>query len=340
MGDSILARLGPEASIVLVRLRSLGDTVLATPAFSLLRRALPDARIHVVMDERFAGVLDGQPDIDGVLRMPDGAGIGGKVSLLLGMRSVRPDLCVDMHGGSTAAWLTALSGAGWRAGFGHFRHGWAYNVRIPRAQQVLGRDHDEKVHTAEHHAAAMVHLGADANPIPAARLAASRCRADRPYAVIHAGAAYATKTWALRHFLGLAEEVRDRHGLDPVFVAGPGERGLADRIAGFKVSTPQSIAALMSLVAGARLFVGNDSGPSHVAAAFGVPCVTVFGSSDSEVWHPWLTPHRVVETAWDCKPCPGDRCYAFDEPRCILSVQPAAVAEAVSAVLSGPDRIS
>ncbi len=334
MGDSVFARLGPEASVVLVRLRSLGDTVLATPAFALLRRALPTASIHVAMDERFADLLVRQPDIDGVLRIEPQAGIAAKANLVRQVRALRPDLCVDMHGGSTAAWLTALSGAGCRAGFGHFRHSWAYNVRIPRAQEVLGRASDATVHTAEHHAAAMIHLGAAPGEIPNSRLVAEPQKAGRPYAVIHAGAAYFTKAWPLPHFLSLATEIRERHDLEPVFVAGPGEEDLANQVSGFEVRKGLPVARLMSLMAGAELFVGNDSGPSHVAAAFGVPCITIFGSSDSRAWHPWRSPHRVVETAWDCKPCRGDRCYAFDAPRCILSVAPDSVSEAVAEVLS------
>ena len=334
MGDSVLARLGPDASAILIRLRSLGDTVLATPAFALLRHALPTAKIHVAMEERFADLLEGQPDIDGVLRIAPRAGITEKTKLLRQIRGLRPDLCIDMHGGSTAAWLTALSGAGCRAGFEHFRHGWAYNVPIPRAQEVLGRAREARVHTAEHHAAAMIHLGAAQGEIPGARLTAKPHREDRPYAVIHAGAAYFTKVWPLDHFVAVATEIRERHSLKPVFVAGPGEEELAGHVPGFEVRRGLSVAGLMSLMAGADLFVGNDSGPSHVAAAFGVPCVTIFGSSDSRAWHPWRSPHRVVETAWECKPCPGDRCYAFDAPRCILSVTTESVSRAIADVLS------
>ena len=335
MGDSILSQLGSEPSIVLVRLRSLGDTVLATPAFAMLRRSLPDARIHVAMDERFADVLSGQPDIDGVLRIKPGAGLGEKARLLREIRGRRPSLCVDMHGGSTAAWMTALSGARWRAGFAHFRQSWAYNVRIPRAQTVLRRASDAKVHTAEHHAAAVVHLGATPDEIPPARLAAGSAGDSSPYAVIHTGAAYFTKTWSVDGFRSVAREIRERHRLEPIVVAGPGEDDLAGKFQDFAVRKGLPLDGLVSLIAGARLFVGNDSGPAHVAAAFGVPCVVIFGSSDSAAWHPWRTPHRVVESAWDCKPCPGDRCYAFDEPRCILSVGPAAVSGAIAELLAG-----
>jgi len=340
VSDPILSQLDPDASIVLVRLRSLGDTVLVTPAFSLLRRAMPRASIHVAMDERFADVLAGQPDIDGVLRLATGAGTLGKARLLRDLRTLRPSLCVDMHGGTTAAWFTALSGARWRAGFAHFRQRWAYNIRIPRPQHVLGRDSDRDVHTAEHHAAAIMHLGGRVDAIPGARLAAVPVQAEQPYAVLHAGAAYATKTWQLSHFLRLASQLRKRHGLEPIFVAGPGEADLSAKVSGFGVRHGLPLADLMSLLAGARLFVGNDSGPAHIAAAFDVPCVTIFGSSNSKIWHPWKTQHRVVETAWDCKPCPGDRCYAFDEPRCILSVTPAAVTQAVDELLAECPRAS
>lgn len=334
MSDPVLSRLAPEASIVLVRLRSLGDTVLVTPAFSLLRRAMPRASIHVAMEERFADLLAGQPDIDGVVRLATGAGALGKARLVRELRALRPSLCIDMHGGTTAAWCTALSGARWRAGFAHFRQRWAYNVRIPRPQAVLGRDENESVHTAEHHAAAIMHLGGRLESIPGARLAVAPADADRPYAILHAGATYATKTWQLSHFLALADLLQRRHGLEPVFVAGPDEADLAAKLAGSQVRQGLPLPDLMSLLAGARLFVGNDSGPAHIAAAFDVPCVTIFGSSNSKIWHPWKTRHRVVETAWDCKPCPGDRCYAFDEPRCILSVTPDAVAQAVDELLA------
>lgn len=334
MSNPVLSQLAPDASIVLVRLRSLGDTVLVTPAFSLLRRAMPRASIHVAMEERFADVLAGQPDIDGVLRLAAGGGTLGKARLLRHIRTLRPSLCIDMHGGTTAAWFTALSGARWRAGFSHFLYSWVYNIRIPRPQEVLGREQDASVHTAEHHAAAIMHLCGSLDAIPGARLAAAPTQAEHPYAVLHAGAAYATKTWQLSHFLALADQLRDRHGLKPIFVAGPSEADLAAKVRDFPVRHGLPLPELMSLLAGAHLFVGNDSGPAHIAAAFDVPCVTIFGSSNSKIWHPWKTPHRVVETAWDCKPCPGDRCYAFDEPRCILSVTPDAVAQAVDELLA------
>lgn len=340
MDGTILSQLGSEPSIVLIRLRSLGDTVLATPAFSMLRRAVPDARIHVAMDDRFAELLDDQPHIDGVLRIKHRAGVLGKSRLLMQIRALKPNLCLDMHGGSTAAWLTALSGAAWRVGFAHFRQSWAYNIRVPRAQDVLGRAADAKVHTAEHHAAAVVHLGARYEEIPRARLAAGWVGESPPYAIIHPGAADATKTWNADGFRAVARELHKRHRLEPMFVVGPGEEELARQFADHKVHLGLPMPALVSLIANARLFVGNDSGPAHIAAAFGVPCVVVFGSSDSSVWHPWRTAHRLVETGWDCRPSPGDPHDAFDEPRSIQSIDSSEVCGAISELLAEDETVS
>ncbi len=337
MSRSVLERLGPGSSIVLIRLRSLGDTVLTTPAIRMLRKDLPQGRIHVVIERRFAGVLENHPDIDGILTIDRGATLPRKLGLLRRIRSLGAGLCWDMHGGSTSAWLTALSKAPHRAGYAHYRHGWAYNVRIPRAQEVLCRKPDESVHTAEHHAAGAIFLGArppeENKCVPAASLSAQASPRRRPYAVLHPTAASFTKQWDVGNFRIIAESIRDRYNLEPVFIAGPEEEAIFGALDGYECLGPLALGELKSLLAAAGLFVGNDSGPAHIAAAFQVPSVIVYGSSNSAVWRPWKAPHRVVETSWDCKPCPGDRCYVFDEPKCILSVEPSAVERAIDELL-------
>jgi ADP-heptose:LPS heptosyltransferase len=267
----IIEQLERGAAVVLIRLRSMGDMVLTTPALALLRAARPDLRLYVVLEPVWRRLLAGNSDVSEVLPPRLGE-----------VRRLRPALCLNLHGGSTSAWLTALSGARWRAGFGHFRYPFVYNVRIPRAQEILGRATDAPIHTAEHLASAMFYLGVPPAEIPRLRLFASPRPRPRPYAVLHTGAAHATKQWPGQRFAELGAWLRDTQGLEPVLVSGP-EFGTLDE--------------LMSLIAGAELFVGNDSGPAHVAAAFGVPAVVIFGPSNARVWHPWRAPHRVVESA-------------------------------------------
>ena len=324
---------------MVIRLRSLGDTVLTTPALALLKRHRPDLRVVVVLEKPFGEVLDGNPDVAAVISLQRGTGLGGRLQAVRLIRQEKPSLCLNLHGGSTSAWLTALSGARFRAGFEHFRPALPYNVRIPRAQRILGRGDDDAVHTAEHHASAMFHLGLPVSETPPAVLHAERSSREQPYAVLHVSAAYFTKQWAAEGFRRVAASIRDTHGLEPVIIAGPGEDQILEEFARFECLGALSIRALKSLLAGASLFVGNDSGPAHIAAAFGVPCAVVFGSSNSAVWHPWRTEHEVVETDWDCKPCPGDRCYAFDEPRCILSVEARQVERAVNRLLAAAKTI-
>ncbi len=331
--QDVVPRLARGAAVVVVRLRSMGDTVLTTPALALLKAARPDLRIFVVLERAWERLLEGNPDVAGVIPLDP------RVAAWQAIRRLRPELCLNLHGGSTSAWLTALSGARWRAGFGHFARQYIYNVRIPRAQDILGRETGAPVHTAEHLASAMFYLGVPPAEIPAARLFATAPPRRAPYAVLHVGAAYHTKQWAAERFAEVARWLRRDQGLDPVILAGPGQTQLLAEMQEFDCFDNLSLGDLLSLLSGAELFVGNDSGPAHVAAAFGVPSVVIFGSSNADVWHPWKTRHEVVETAWDCKPCPGDRCYAFDAPRCILSVEVDAVKRAARGLLAARSAV-
>ncbi len=96
-----------------------------------------------------------------------------------------------------------------------------------------------------------------------------------PYAVIHPFASRPDKTWPAERFVEVARKLS---GLEPVFLAGPGDDTAP--FESFRVLKNEPLARVKSLMSGASLFIGNDSGPAHIAAAFGVPVVVLFGSSD------------------------------------------------------------
>ena len=156
--ESLLARLPSRARIAVIRLRSLGDCVLTTPALGLLKAYRPDLRIRMVVEPRFAGVFEGHPDIE-------------EISPEVGRRV---DLVLNLHGGSRSMWMTLASGAKFRVGFRHHRYSWIYSHKIPRAQEILGEE--RPVHTAEHLASAMLWLGVPRTEIPRARLIAEKSR--------------------------------------------------------------------------------------------------------------------------------------------------------------------
>lgn len=256
--------------------------MLTTPALEILKNSRPDLRIGVVVEPRFAGVFEGNPDVDVVLEPSVSA-----------IRRWGPVLCLNLHGGTRSMMLTASSGARFRAGFSHHSGAAAYNVRIPTAQKIL--QVDRKVHTVEHLASAMFYLGARRVDIPRARLFAERRPSGRSYAVLHPVAATAEKTWPAERFLAVASHLEQVHGLEPVFIAGPGED--LSHFARFRTSAGASLNETKALLAGASIFVGNDSGPAHMAAALGIPVVVLFGPSDPVIWAPWRVDSQVLTGA-------------------------------------------
>ena len=275
---SLLETLPQGGRVAIIRLRSLGDCVLTTPAIQLLKRFRPDLEVSIVVEDRFRDIFEGNPDIARILP-PD----------LGRLRRARPQLCLNFHGGTRSAWMTALSGARFRAGFGHFRWQFGYNRRIPRAQEILGID--RKVHTAEHLASAMFWLGVPIEEVPRARLVTKPDTGRNACATIHPVAATAAKTWHAEGFLEIARHLQ-AGGAEVVFIGGP-----ADDLSPFREFRTLSAAPLgevKSLLASASIFIGNDSGPAHMAAAFGVPSVVIFGDSDPAIWGPWRTPAEVI----------------------------------------------
>jgi ADP-heptose:LPS heptosyltransferase len=275
----VIERLPDGARVAVVRLRSLGDCVLTTPALSLLRRHRPGLRVAVVVEDRFSGVYAGNPDVDAILP-PEAARL----------RAWRPDLCLNLHGGTRSAVLTALSGARWRCAFAHLRYPWIYNVRIPRAQRILGVE--RVVHTAEHVASALFFLGVPLSAIPRARLfcLSPAPAPPAPYAVLHPFASQPDKTWPAERFGELAARLE----MPVTILGGPGDDLSA--FADFPCLAARPLEEVKTLLSRASLFVGNDSGPAHMAAAFGVPLAVLFGSSDAAVWRPWNAPCEVLSS--------------------------------------------
>ena len=344
-GKEGLDDLPAGARLLVIRLRSMGDTVLMTPALRLLHDWRPDLQVSALVEPPWDELLEGNPAIHSVLVMR------GKALTAWQVRRARFAAVVNLHGGPTSAFLTRWSGAPLRAAFGHFRHAFAYNTRIPTAQEVLGRD--GPVHTAEHIASAFFWLGMPAAEIPPAevypsapatekvlaRLRSMGVEGGEGYAVLHPTALYASKQWASLGFVDVGQYLERTFGLRPIYLCGEKEQETLDQIQSYGRhpilrAAGWPIRELVALIAGAKIFVGNDSGPAHIAAAARIPVLVIFGSSHAAVWKPWkAVDSAVVQNYFDCNPCPGDRCYAYEEPRCILSITTEQVKVCLEALL-------
>jgi predicted lipopolysaccharide heptosyltransferase III len=334
--------------VLVVRLRSIGDTVLATPSLYALRRFLPLARVDVLLEDWVAPLLEGSEDVDRVVAVARRS-TGERVRVARLLRRERYDVVYNLHGGSTAALLTRATGAPHRVGFADYAYAPLHNHAAPPSAELWGR---ERTHSAEQQLALLGWTGVPVSDRPASRLVVNEAAAEavarrlaaegfhegEPFALVHPAAAFESKTWAPENFARVVEHLAARD-LRSVAVAGPGESAVVEAVraaarAPLASFTDLSLPELTALAARARIFVGNDSGVAHVASAVSTPQVVVFGSSNVAHWRPWTdAPAEVVREEMSCAPCPGYTCSQFDAPECIRRVGVDRVVAAVERVL-------
>jgi heptosyltransferase-3 len=332
--------------VLVIRLRSIGDTVLTTPSLFALRRFLPGVQIDILLEDWVAPVLDGFEHVNNVIAMKRGT--ASRSSIALQLRASRYDVVYNLHGGTTATFLTRATGAKHRVGFAHYQYKQLHNHLAPSSLLLWGKD---KAHSVEQQLSLIGWTGVPVTDGPPTHLAVTqeatasvtaKLRAaglpDIPFALIHPGTSFATKQWATKKFAQVAEHLKSRQ-LASVALAGPAEAQLVAEMQNSS-STPVvaltdlSLQEVTALAARARLFIGNDSGIAHIAAAVGTPAVVIFGSSNVNHWRPWSTaPAEVVLEEMPCQPCHGYFCEKFPEPECILRVPVERVTAAIERVL-------
>lgn len=336
--------------VLVVRLRSIGDTVLATPSLIALKKFLPHAQIDILLEDWVAPLLEGFEDVDNVI--PVGDGSFSRFSVMRRLRRERYDVVFNLHGGTTSSFFTAASRAKHRVGFAEYRNSSFYNHLYSSAVDFWKVT---KMQSAEQQLALLGFAGVPVTDRPASRLTVTSKRAEEmdlflhvygideeKIALIHPAAAFATKQWSPQNFARVIEFVETR-GLFPVVVVAPDEKLIVDEINNSTESLFHgfwnlSLPEITALASRANLFVGNDSGIAHIAAAVKTPTVVIFGSSNRYLWRPWTpandVPNEIVFEEFACQPCPGYECREFGEPRCILSVKPESVIAAIDRVLN------
>jgi len=337
--------------VLVVRLRSIGDSVLTTPSLFALRRFLPEVQIDVLLEDWVAPVFDGLDLIDKVIMIPR-TSTTARARLAREIRTKHYDVVYNLHGGTTATLLTRATGAKHRVGFAHYQYARLHNHVAPSSLEIW---HRSKLHSVEQQLALIGWTGVPVTDRPATRLAVTEsaiasvtaklhtegCRAvedGEPFAVIHPAAAFDTKQWATEKFARVVEELAAR-GLQSVVIVAPHEKAMVEALGSQSSVRLTSLANLSlpevtALTSRARVFVGNDSGIAHIAAAAGAPTVVIFGSSNRGHWRPWTTqPNEIVFEEMPCQPCHGYFCAEFERPECILRVPLERVVGAIDRVL-------
>jgi predicted lipopolysaccharide heptosyltransferase III len=335
--------------ILLIRLRLIGDVVFTTPAVAALRRRFPDATITYLVESAAAPVVRHNPHIDELIvaERPRGlARVIYDIALARRLRAAQFDLVIDFHGGPRSAWLALATGAPQRIGYAVPGRGWMYTTTLPWSRALVPPRHSV---ANQWDLLAPLGIGATlpgetpvempddpaAVAIVADRLAAAGVPADAHVVVMHVSAGNPFRRWPAERFAEVAAALaREGEARRIIITSGPSESDAANRIAADAQARAGEaadrivrcgefdLAELRALVGRARLYVGGDSGPLHIASATRTPIVALFGPTLPERSMPWrdrAIPARAVDAgSLPCRPChqracvPGDfRCLAL-----------------------------
>jgi lipopolysaccharide heptosyltransferase III len=311
-------------NILVIKLRYLGDVLLATPTLQALKAAYPTARLTALVNRGTEEILIGNPDVDEIMPLDRGS-IVEQWRFAVTVRRRGFDLVVDLTDGDRAAFLTWISGASVRIGF-NAEQRWTGRCYTTVVQS------NATAHRIERDLAALTPLNiSPIDRIPrlwlsnedesgAEELLANLAvRSDESLVVIQPGARYWFKAWPSERFAELADRLTEKFGCQVLVGGSRQEIDLAQLVVKQAKSRLISIAGLSpirtlaALLKRAALFVGNDTGAMHIATAVGTPVVALFGPSNPAEWGPRGGPAEVIYKGLDCRACFHPTCQRGEQ---------------------------
>jgi lipopolysaccharide heptosyltransferase I len=290
--------------ILIVKLGSIGDIVHTLPALEAIRRALPRAEISWVVERRAAEILRDNPFVNRLIEVDTKAlrrwPMSGETLLaprqqLRRLRASSFDLALDFQGLLKSATIARLSGARRSYGFGRSA------LREPASRFLLSKTIPIPSHTHVINKNLLLAAGALGIEVPTAPEELGFTVATRPeherealeaakdapsgYAILNPGGGWPTKLWSAERFGALADELWTHHGLRSLVTYGPGEREMAERVTassrrGQAQAVSLSLKGFYALARRAHVYVGGDTGPTHLAVAACTPVVGLFGPTE------------------------------------------------------------
>lgn len=355
--------LGDIRSALVTKLRHHGDVLLASPVFTVLKRAAPQVEVDALVYRETAPMLAGHPAIAQLQVIDRGwkergiaAQARGELALLRQLRARKYDLIVHLTEHPRGLTLARLlrprfavarapvkNAALWRRHFTHF-----YRVPERTERHVVEQNLDALrrigIEPAEDERRLVLVPGADAERRVDALLA-QHGLAPRSFVQVHAGSRWLFKCWPAERTAALVDRVV-ADGFAVAMTGAPDgrERALneeilallapATRVKTVDLTGQLTLSDLGALTARARAFAGVDSAPMHIAAAVGTPTLALFGPSSEIAWGPWRVPARVVTSAHSCRPCGLDGCGGGKVSECLTTLPVERVHDALRALVS------
>jgi lipopolysaccharide heptosyltransferase II len=352
-------------TILLVRLRLIGDVVFTTPVIRAVRRRYPTARIIYLVETSAAPIVQDNPHLSAVIVVPHSRGwrrIRDDLSIARRLRDERIDLAIDLHGGPRSGWLTWATRARTRVGYDVPGRSWMYTQVVHRPRGYRPRHAvvnqwdllaavDPALAVPPNRVLDRVEMPVDAETGSRvlSHLAARGVPPGRPLVVLHVSAGNPFRRWPEASFASVAAALaRSDEQRVVLITAGPSDREAAARViararaeagdAGTRILDAEhlSLTDLRATLEHAALFIGGDSGPLHLAATSDVPIVAIYGptlAERSEPWRPETIPTAAVDGGpLPCRPC-DQRICAPGDFRCLSNVSASMVLDAAFSVL-------
>lgn len=345
--------------VLVTKLRHHGDVLLASPVFSVLKAHAPHVEIDALVYADTAPMLTGHPAISRVFGIDRGWKALGWVEqaraewgALQQLRSRDYDLLIHLTEHPRGAWLARMLGPRygvaasyprvrrwWKASFSHL-YPLARNGRRHVVEQNLDALRRIGVQPEEHERGLSFVPGDEAEA-QVQRLLGELGLAPGGYIHVHPASRWQFKCWPAGKTAELIDQLQAL-GERVVVSAAPdaAELELVQRIRALAatpfadVSGRLTLKQLGALTRHARLFIGVDSAPMHIASAVRTPVVALFGPSGEFNWGPWQVAHRVVASGHSCRPCGNDGCGGSKVSECLTTLPVSAVLQAMQTLLS------
>lgn len=331
--------------ILIVRGDRIGDLVLSTPSLTALRNQFPDAHITLVVRSYTKDLVIDNPMVDKLVEFSTRMSPLQNIRFLLKLKKNQYDLAVVLHSSIWWCIVAYMTGAPIRIGYQEKGGGFLLTKPIsPKKEHQIAHELERTLDVVRT-------IGADTSerfPCVSVTEQGERyadfffdhnvfTRGDKIIA-IHPGARQEYIRWRKDRFAAIANMIIERYSFKILLIGGKSEKRLIDDVYRqiikkkfVGVATDMALTQLVSVIKRCDLFIGNSTGPMHIAAAVGVPVVAIFGCihpQDSyKRWGPWGKNHLVISKELNCVDCHPSTCDSFD---CLNLIEPHDVMTAVA----------
>ena len=303
----------------------IGDAVMTTPAVRAIRKNFPDARISILTKSWVAPVFSNSPYVDNLLIYDEAGkhkGLAGKMQLAKDLKQYGFDAAILLQNAFEAALITFFAGIPCRIGYNTDVRGFLLTHSVSCTPQI------KKMHQTGYYLGILQGIGLETDGLGLDLVVNKKyqkrateilekhgiSRADRLVGINPSATFGPAKQWFPERYAALSDKIHEIFGARILLFGGPGDRELGRRISNMMkyppvdLSEKTDLGEAIALISMCNLFITNDSGLMHVAAALDIPLIAIFGSTNPVTTGPKGLNSRIVRIPVECSPCLKPEC--------------------------------